>query len=265
MYFYLYDAFLQDKKYEKVLSEIDARIIDLGIQGRTSRLTILNDIRELATDAVKRGTDTIVVLGDDKTVTRAIGVLVGLDVTLGIIPIGENAAVARYLGVPEGVAACEVLSKRVRERIDIGKAGSNYFAFYLRAMSPHVKLVSSGEEYSLTFLSNDAELFVCNFKPQALEREAPYRASFFMPNDGRFEAVVKEGGRSSLIDRLFFKNRDVSGEYTVLPFTALRIEADTSERDVRLVLDNDKVIKPPVDITVLPRQVSVIVGKDRVF
>lgn len=265
MYFYLHDAFLQDKKYAKVLAEIDARLIDLGIQGRTGRLTILNDIRELATDAVKRGADTIVVIGDDKTVTRAIGATVGLDVTLGIIPIGENMAVARYLGIPEGAAACEVLSKRVREAIDIGKAGSNYFAFYLRALSPHVKLISAGREYSLTLLSKEAELFVCNFRPRELKREAPYRASFFMPHDGKFEVVVKEREKGSLIGRWMRKNGDVSGEYTILPFTTLRIEADTPEHDVRLVLDNDKVIKPPVDITVLPHEITVIVGKERVF
>ena len=265
MYFYLYDAFLQDKKYAKVLAEIDARLIDLSIQGRTSRLTILNETKELITDAVKRGADTVVILGDDKTVTRAISAIAELDVALGVIPIGANTAVARYLGIPEGVAACEVLSKRVRESIDIGKAGSNYFAFYLRSMSPHVKIVSPLREYALTLLSDDAEIFVCNFLPHELEREAPYPASFFVPRDGKLELVVKERGKNSLIDRWLFQNADEKREFTILPFTTLRIEADTLERDVRLVLDNDKVIKPPIDITVLPHHVSVIVGKDRMF
>lgn len=265
MYFYLYDAFVQDKKYAKLLAEIDARLIDLSIQGRTSRLTILNDMRELISDAVKRGVDTVVVLGDDKTVTRAIGAIAELNVTLGVIPIGDNIAVARYLGIPEGVAACEVLGKRVRERIDIGKAGSNYFAFYLHALSPHVRILSALREYALTILSDDAEFFVCNFLPRALEREASYQASFFMPHDGKFEVVVKERARGSLIDRWMRKNGDEKCEYTILPFTTLRIEADTPERDVRLVLDNDKVIKPPVDVVVLPKKVTVIVGKDRTF
>ncbi len=265
MYFYLYDAFLQDKKYAKVLAEIDARLIDLSIQGRISRLTILNDMKELIADAVKRGADTVVILGDDKTVTRAISAIAELDVALGVIPIGANTAVARYLGIPEGVAACEVLSKRVRESIDIGKAGSNYFAFYLRSMSPHVKIVSPLREYALTLLSDDAEMFVCNFLPHELEREAPYHASFFAPRDGKLELVVKERGKNSLIDRWFFDNADDKRGYTILPFTTLRIEADTLERDVRLVLDNDKVIKPPIDITVLPHHVSVIVGKNRMF
>jgi len=106
---------------------------------------------------------------------------------------------------------------------------------------------------------------VCNFLPHELEREAPYPASFFVPRDGKLELVVKERGKNSLIDRWLFQNADEKREFTILPFTTLRIEADTLERDVRLVLDNDKVIKPPIDITVLPHHVSVIVGKDRMF
>src|SRR3989338_6787266 len=100
MYFYVYDSFLQDKKYAKILAEIEAKLIDLSIQGRTTKLNILNDMRELIGDAVRRGAETVVVLGDDKTVGRAINAIANLNVTLGVIPVGQGShMIAHYFGI----------------------------------------------------------------------------------------------------------------------------------------------------------------------
>ena len=154
MYFYIYDGFLQDKKYSKLLSEIEARLIDLSIQGKTARLHMLNNMKELISDEVKRGAETVVVLGDDKTVTKAINAIADLDVALGIIPIGGDHVLADYLGIPFGLPACDVLSKRVKERIDIAKVNANYFAFYLKALSPYLKIIAPDGGYKISPLKS---------------------------------------------------------------------------------------------------------------
>ncbi|HLD20417.1 MAG TPA: diacylglycerol kinase family protein, partial [Patescibacteria group bacterium] len=105
MYFYLLDTFLQNKKYEKEIARIETRITDLGIGGQVARLNILKDINELVHDAVKRGITTVVAIGDDYTIGKVVDVVARYDVVLGIIPLGEQLAIAKILGIPQGEAA----------------------------------------------------------------------------------------------------------------------------------------------------------------
>ena len=267
MYFYLYDAFLQDKKYTKLLSEIEARLIDLSIQGRTTKLNILNDIKELILDAVKHGAETVVVLGDDKTISKAIGAVVNLPVTLGIIPIGDNNLLAKYLGIPEGLAACEVLSKRVKEQLDLGKVGNHHFAFYLKALSPHIKIISANDQYTITPMSSNMEVYICNFRPADVQLSTAGQKKFLVPHDGYLEVVIKNLRIPSLLNKIFLKDnrhQNQDGQYTILPFKKIKLEAE-GDHDVKLVLDDDRIIKPPVEIEVLPRKINLIVGRERTF
>lgn len=265
MYFYLYDAFLQDKKYSKLLADIEARFIDLSIQGRVSRLNILNDMREMVIDAVKRGAETVVVVGDDRTVGRAINAIVNLNVTLGIIPVGSGHHIfAQHLGIPVGLPACEVLSKRIKESIDAAHVNGNYFVFYLKALSPDIKIIDSEGNYAITPMSANAEIFVCNFKPPEFSIEA-LPASFFIPHDGRLELVVHTKEQKSLMNKLFFKSGKEVGDYTIVPFRKIRLEPAHKNADAKLVLDGDRIIKPPVTVEVAPQKVVVIVGRERMF
>ena len=267
MYYYLYDSFLQDKKYSRLLGDIEARLIDLSIQGRSTKLNILNDIKELISDAVKQGAETVVVLGDDRTISKAISAVMHLDVTLGIIPIGDNNFLADYLGIPQGLQACEVLSKRVKEEIDIAKVGANYFAFYLKALSSDIKIISDDSSYSITPMSSDLSVYVCNFRPDEIELADTAHKNFFIPHDGRLELVIKSAGKPSIFNKLFSKgsNVDQVGQYTILPFSRVRLEPSKPDVDVKLILDNDRIIKAPVEIEVLPKRVTLIVGKSRMF
>lgn len=264
MYYYLYDSFLQDKKYTKVLGEIEARLIDLSIQGRSSRLNILNDIKELISDAVKQGAETVVVIGDDRTFSKALAAVVNLDVTLGIIPMGNENYFAEYLGIPAGIAACDVLSKRIRERLDISRAGANWFGFFLKSSSANIKLQSADNGYSITPIGPDMEVYVCNFLPPEIVIDNP-PPNFFVPHDGILELVVKAQAKSSLFGKFGLKNKGVHeiGQYTIIPFRKIKLLAADPEQDVKLILDGDRVIKPPVEIEVLPAKINLIVGKER--
>ena len=133
MYAYIFDNFLQERKYQHDIGQIENRLSTLGIQGKIEKMTILKNIQEAARQAIKRGVDTLVVVGNDETVTKVLPQIIDTTVTLGIIPVGPHQTIAKILGVPSGLSACDVLSKRIIRKIDLGKANNAYFVFTLMA------------------------------------------------------------------------------------------------------------------------------------
>ncbi|EKD32917.1 MAG: hypothetical protein ACD_76C00116G0003, partial [uncultured bacterium] len=47
MYYYVYDDFVQDKRFEKDLQKIENRLTDLGISGKIARLALFKHADEL--------------------------------------------------------------------------------------------------------------------------------------------------------------------------------------------------------------------------
>jgi len=90
MYYYIYDNYLTDKKYEKELDKIKTRLLDLEIQGKHEKLTLLKSIDELVKDEIKRGATTVVAVGNDKTFLKLVDVIAQSGVTLGLIPVGKE-------------------------------------------------------------------------------------------------------------------------------------------------------------------------------
>ena len=48
MYAYIFDSFLQERKYQHELGQIENRLATLGIQGKIEKMTILKNIQEAA-------------------------------------------------------------------------------------------------------------------------------------------------------------------------------------------------------------------------
>jgi hypothetical protein len=89
MYLYIYDSFLNDKKYTDLLIKIEKRITDLGIKGKVARLSVLKNMKELIMDGVKEGVQTVVAIGNNQT--------------------------------------CDILASRIIKKIDLGKINNYYF------------------------------------------------------------------------------------------------------------------------------------------
>jgi diacylglycerol kinase (ATP) len=90
---------------------------------------------DLAVAALADGPDALVVVGGDGLVHLAVQHLAGTGIPLGVVPAGTGNDVARYLGAPRrdpAAAARLVSSGRVRA-MDLGRAGSRYFATVLAA------------------------------------------------------------------------------------------------------------------------------------
>ena len=120
MYLYIYDSFLSDKKYSDLLSQIEKRVTDLGIKGRIARLSILKNMKELITDGIKSGVQTVVVIGNAQTFAKVINIVAGLEVVLGLIPVENDNKIAKMLGVPPKLLACDVIAASIIKKIDLG-------------------------------------------------------------------------------------------------------------------------------------------------
>ncbi|MCK4553680.1 hypothetical protein KAU19_01815, partial [Candidatus Parcubacteria bacterium] len=64
MHIYIYDSYVNQKKYDKVLARIETRITDLGLNGKISRLGLMKNIPDLVYNELKRGVKTIIAVGN---------------------------------------------------------------------------------------------------------------------------------------------------------------------------------------------------------
>jgi len=245
MYLYIYDSFLNDKKYADLLIKIEKRLTDLGIKGKIARLSILKNMKEMITDGVKEGVETVVAIGNAQTFAKVINVVADLDVTLGLIPVDTNNEIAKVLGIPPKVLACDVLASRIIKKIDLGKINNYYFVNTAQIENGDVTIEYKDFKISPITVKNKITLY--NFASQF---------SNSSPIDGVLEAVI-----TPIKSGVFGKKKI---EHTVLPFTKIKIGSQAEEQ-VAILTDEQIIMKTPAEIKVIPEKLKVIVGSDRQF
>lgn len=266
MYSYIYDSYLGDKKYEKGLIRLENMVTDLGINGPIHKLSILKSLREIVQDEITSGVNTIVTVGNDNTVTQIIDVIAKKNITLGIIPMGPENKIASALGITSD-NAIESLSKRVTQKIDLGKVNDIYFLSSLQITNTNAIIQSSGYKIEPRFSSYNIDIY--NFILNANNQIRDLSPQVFNPLDGTLEAVIYKAGKESFVGRIFKKQRlDIS---TFLPFKKIKIKKPYTDglggekEETRVLVDEQKIIKMPLEIEVVPSCLKVIVGKDRNF
>jgi len=101
------------------------------------------DGSEKAKRAVEEGVDTILVAGGDGTVNSVGQVLVGTNVSLGVLPLGSGNGFARHFEIPlSATRAAQSLSKAVVKHIDVGVVQNRKF-FVTCSMAWDAALVRS--------------------------------------------------------------------------------------------------------------------------
>jgi diacylglycerol kinase family enzyme len=245
MYAYIFDSFLQDRKYVHDISQIENRLVALGIQGRTEKMTILKNLAEGARQAIKRGATTLVVVGNDETITRVLPILTEHEVTLGIIPLGPHQSIANILGIPEGVAACDTVSRRVIRHLDMGRANNAYFLFSL--VAPATVSVDCGR-YTISSTDPAGTLTITNFSLDGTTSK---------PDDGKLELVVAAGEHR--------RGWGIRRDTTTSVFSITKATLTCAGTPATVTLDGQVVIKTPIELEVGSKKVDVIVGKSRHF
>ncbi len=258
MYYYLYDSFLGDRKYEKVLDKIKTQLLDLDIQGKHERLSLLKNVDSLIADESKRGVKTVVVIGNDKTFLRAVDAAAKAGVTLGIIPIGEQNEIAKILGIPAGEQACGVVAARKIGEFDLGKVNGSYFFSKLEITKNIDRISISHQGYKVLPKSSCSEISVVNFLTSTAEVKN--------------KALRKVGAQDNLLDLVFRSQVETKGWKKIIQripeqlvdsvIQGVNFEIKSFEY-LPVMLDGYKVIKTPISVKLADIKLKIIVGKNK--
>lgn len=257
MHIYIYDEFVNTRKYDNLSARIETRITDLGLNGKIVRLGVMKNIQNAVENEIKRGAKTITAVGNNKTISQVAHAIIkteflnelNFNVPLGIIPIGkENNEIAKTLGIPFEEEACDVLSARRVEKIDIGQAGENFFISNLSINSQNT-FIEIDHDYSIEINENGhvniVNIDCFNSLPDSITCD---------PLDGKLEIYIK-----TIANKRFSLNKKEDQSF----FSVKNIMVANDKQ--LITVDNSYQIKTPLQITTHKNRLSIIIGKDRKF
>lgn len=255
---YIYDTFVQEMKYLKTVREIENRLVDLGINGRTHRLSCFKNLREIVSDDVARGIKTVVIIGNDESLIRVMDAAGESGVVLGFIPMGPDKEnqLAKILGIGAGTVACDILSARLLQKIDLGVVNGHYFLTNIDIPAANL-FVECDDKYKLSFLRS-ADIRVCNLLGWQDDNGKNLVSN---PSDGFLETVVYSKSSGFLGNvRELFKEEKKSARLSV--FYNRKINIIGNAPFVAWV-DRRKVLNKKLEITIAPGKLKMIIGKNR--
>lgn len=251
---YLYDNFLREKKFLPTVKAMEVALTDYGIAGKILRLSSYIDAKPVIDDEIKRGAKTVVIVGNDATFGHVLSRGATCDVTFGFLPVGPNNTIAEVLGIPPGVAGCDALSRRRKERLDVGWVNNRYFISQLYVRPARLEVVYD-ERFRAT-AEDMMEVVVCNLQPFFWKKsKKDSETQVVHPQDGKLEAFL----------RPLTKNRFWGYTYedpSIFPFEEMEIRAAepfTVEADGKVTKEINLKIK------LAHSKVEMIVGRDRKF
>lgn len=247
-YAFIYDDFLNDRKYERDLAALDARLASLDLTGRTSRLALFRNAKDLIESMVVQGSDTIVLVGNDQTLDKVMWFLPDLDVTVGYLPVAEPSRVAQILGIPKGEGACDVLAARLIETVDVGRIDDRYFLTEV-ALERTLAAVDVEGQYRIS-PSAGGSVYIRNLGSLAENGAANADAK-----DGYLEVVIRpeeeKGGR-------FFRKPAVAETRIMLQNGEI-----VATQPVEAKVDNHVMNSMRFKIGICPRKLKLITGRRR--
>jgi diacylglycerol kinase family enzyme len=258
MHVYIYDYFLNHKKYENILARVETRLTDLGLNGKINRLGVMKNIKVSVENELKRGAKTIIAVGNDATVSQVANAMAGAGqigrvVPLAIIPIGDkNNFIAESFGVPLEEKACDILSARRIEKIDLGQA-DDYFFIASAEITNRGTTIEMDKSYSIEIMG-DGEVSIVNLPIG--EKPMPAQAKF-NPQDGILELFIRTKTKKG-----FLKFSAAETGESIFSLKKLTIH---SNKNLPVILDGFMEVPTPTQIGILKQRLGVIVGKERGF
>lgn len=248
---YIYDAFLNQKKYDDELARIETRITDLGLNGKIDRMSIMKSAKATVEQELKRGAKTIIAVGNDQTVNQVINAMAGTEIPLGIIPIGEkNNIIAETLGIEKGVAACNTLSARRIEQLDVARAGKTFFL--TSAIIDHKDtILEIKKNYTIEVLE-EGTIYTVNLATKNISLP---KNVISKPNDGQIELFIKTKKKKGLLSSA----KEDPSIFSIKNFTII----NTKEKP--LIVDGMVEVSTPAEINIGEEKINFIVGKNRRF
>jgi diacylglycerol kinase family enzyme len=254
-YAYLYDDFLSDRAYDRVLANIETRCSILGIQGRTARLAIFRSARDLVEGLVRDGAETIVVVGNDHSLQKVMWFLPDLPVTVGYIPVCEPSSIGGLLGIPQGDAACDVLAARRMETLDVGTIDDRYFL--TEAVIEATKAAVDIEGRYRIAPRQAGRVSVRNLGSMSKDGRSSADA-----RDGLLEVVITPIMEQATVTRRFPFMKALSPQEPETRLTLAKGSIQSNE-PVDIVVDGHRVNGFAFRLGVLPRKLKIVTGRDK--
>ena len=260
MHVYIYDNFLSQKKYESVLARIETRTTDLGLNGKIVRLGVMHSLADAVANEIKKGAKTITAVGQNELFHKIVNVFARLgrqnvminNVPLGFIPVGrKNGSLAAFFGIEPDENACDILSARRIERLDLGRINDHYFLAEAKIASRGTKIEIDGD-YSIEIMGG-GEISVINLPVETVLPKSVKTNG----QDGQLELYIRADRPKKLLPLKFRPDNP-----SVLPFNKIII---TNSLNEPVTIDGSASVATPVEITLAKEKINVIVGKGRRF
>lgn len=248
MYYYIYDAFVQHKEYVKDLAAIENRLADFGITGNIGRLSLFRDAGELVKDEVKRGAKTIVAVGDDATIRKVIDAVIASRATLAVIPLGKSKLFGRLFGIPSGAAAVDVLAKRRVISVDVGKINGKSFLSRVCIPAGDFQVTCDGSFQLQSYSPGDLQIRNMGWVGVQSESE-----DLGDPHDGLLEAVIDAPSGGAWLKKSSLKR-------SMFPVRKLIVEGT---KPIPAFVDEEKYAHARLEVTIIPKRLRVVVGRER--
>jgi diacylglycerol kinase family enzyme len=260
MHIYIYDNYVNQKKYEKNLAAIETRLTDLGLNGKIVRMDTMNNIQESVQDEIRRGAKTIVAVGNNSTLSQVVSAVMSssnkylyANLPIGIIPIDDQENdIAAMLGIANTDEACNILLARKIEKLDIGCANDNFFIARAE-INGQDTIIKINDDYSLESLKTST-INIYNL----------------LPDTGMFSKIIESNPQDGILELLI--SAKPAKKILALKTKKKNLETYLSINNITLyneneplLLDGSVSVKCPAHVFVIKNAVSLIVGKNRKF
>lgn len=291
MYYYIINPAAGRGKINKVQARLKDRLKELGIAGEFVKSTGPGDIAKLARLGIERKFKTIVAVGGDGTIHEMINGIDDPKIAVGIIPLGTTNELAHTLGIPDWQSACNILSARKTEVVDLGIIKNRFFVTNV-SLGFNTFLFENLNPNPASFfekLKTGFSLFreAMNFKTVmvTLEFEEGYSAEAECFNitisNGKFLKILpkKLKPQDNLLDVVILsklpftkvmrylnsKGNETIGDLSkISSFKTKKVRLKT-KKPYPVIADGQVVAETPVTVAIADKKLRVIVSRERKF
>ncbi len=280
MYFYILDSTnISPAEFEKAQVTLQGLLTQFRISGEMVRVTSIRGIPELVELAAERGVKTLIACGTDDTFNIMLAYLAGRDFALGFIPLVPETSLGQILGIDNLETAVKTVAARRLEKLDLAVLGDNYFISQVEFGIASTKVKNMSWWSSMRTLGKDeikVKLRIDNSYTMDItclggtvtnsRTTSSSNSSIANPTDGFLDLMILE--RLSRVDVLKYKPDIASGVLENIPGTSVikcRQVEFLEPRGFPLNIAGRTFAKIPAVVSIIPRELRMIVGKNRTF
>lgn len=280
MYFYILDGQnIPTPQFERDQVTLQGLLAEFRVSGEMARVTSIRTIADLVETASERGVKTLIACGTDDTFNIMLAHLKGRDFAVGFVPLTHDSALSKILGIDSLQTAVKTIAARRIEKIDMAQMGEHYFISQAEfgIASTKIKKMSLWERirakkypsHKITIRVDDSYNMdidclggtVSNSRASSSKNE-----TIANPTDGFLDLLVLE--KLSKLDVIKYQSDIADGILENIPNTSI-IKCKQVEflnpRGFPITISGKTFAKIPASINIIPRQMRLIVGKNRTF